>query len=634
MPPVITDLGPANDLMYCLMSGIQVGDTLYIGSRNLAPAQVLAYHAPTRRVVGRRLLGPGKFVQALAADGHRALYAGIVSAHETGPGEHPNLYRWDLTDPTPRPDIPGVATIPGLDVRALAVAPDGVVYAVGKQPEPGLWEYRPDTGAVRLVAVPDPATTQARGVAATDTHVYYGSGSNLLGGAGASRAGLYAVDRESGAVTDILPPALAADPAVKTVAVIGDHLFVGTQGSPHGHVAVLRLDDPADHRVLTVDAGSAGSFLAGPDGVYLDAGRILRYADGTLTPVADLGDGERWGIGALGRGGRWGLGYSRGELLAVSAYGAVDHHDLATGVTVHRDLVEAGAPAEPQLGMSLAAGDGRVYVGGNGGVVEHDLTTGTRRRLLVPGEAKSMRVVDGTLHLSVYNGQGIWRHRPGGVPERAVALPAGQNRPQGSAWDATTGTLLVATQNDTSGGGALSLYRPGDGTLTAHVDPFDPYQMVRAVAAADGVAYLGGWNRYPVGPRGELLALDIATGERRWRTDPALGSGISTLATHRGRLYGITMAGTLFVVSTSDGELLHSAPLGALVVGMARLLVTHGTVYGGSSAALFRVDPDTYAVSTVVGDLDGQWYSGATLAADESGALYTLRGRHLLRVVP
>lgn len=623
----VRDLGPANDLIFCLMSGVQVGELMYIGSRNLAPTQVIAYHIPSRRVVDRRVLGPGKFVQALAADGERALYAGIVSAHETGPGDNPNLYRWDLTDPTDRPDVPGVATIPGLDVRSLAVAPDGVVYAVGKQRRPSLWEYRPDTGEVRLLAVPDPDTTQARGVAATETTVYYGSGSNLLGGAGASRAGLFAVDRATGAVTDILPPALADDPAVKQLAVIGDRLFVGTQGNPHGHLAVLGLTDPADAQVLAAPGGSVGGFLAGPDGVYLNSGTVLRYADGRLSTVVDTEDGECWGMG-----GRWGLGYSDGEILTVSAYGAVGHHELRTGRTEYRDLVDAGAPAEPQLGMSLAVGDGVAYVGDNGGIAAHDLASGRTERLLVPGEAKSMLIVEGTLHLAVYNAQGIWSYRPGGAPVPVAALPPEQNRPQGTAWDPVNRALLVATQNDTGGGGALSVYRPDDGSLAVHRNPFDAYQMVRGVATAGGVAYLGGWNRYRTGPAGELLALDVATGTPLWRSDPGLSAGFSSLAVLAGRIYAVTMDGTLLLADAADGTVLATRPIPAVAPAMTRLRAVDGRLYGGSAAALFRIDPDSGAVTVILDGLDGQWYSGATFAADESGTLYTLRGRTLVAV--
>ncbi|MCZ0982478.1 hypothetical protein O1L60_36060 [Streptomyces diastatochromogenes] len=125
----VTDLGPAIE-QFALMSGILVGDTVYIGSRNLTPTRLIAFHLPTRRVVARTDLGTGHSVQALAADAAGGyLYAGILTKADEG---GPNLFRWDLRTPD-RPAVP-VGRTEDRDVRELAVAPDGTVYAVGGVP--------------------------------------------------------------------------------------------------------------------------------------------------------------------------------------------------------------------------------------------------------------------------------------------------------------------------------------------------------------------------------------------------------------------------------------------------------------------------------------------------------------------
>src|SRR3954452_1201646 len=63
----VTDLGPAV-VQFALMSAIVVGDVVYIGTRNVQPCRVVAYHVPTRKVIGRADLTTGYSIQALAAD--------------------------------------------------------------------------------------------------------------------------------------------------------------------------------------------------------------------------------------------------------------------------------------------------------------------------------------------------------------------------------------------------------------------------------------------------------------------------------------------------------------------------------------------------------------------------------------
>lgn len=183
----MTDLGPGL-VQFSLMSGLLVGDTVYIGSRNMQPAGVIGFHLPSHKVVSSTALdaGPEPSVQALAADPTgRYLYIGVLVKADRG---GPNLYRWDLK--TPGTPAVAIGRTEDRDIRDLTVAPDGTVYAVGGVPgkAPSLWEYDPATGAVTGRGVPDPKATLARAVAASDTTVFFGAGSVLAGGGGASKA--------------------------------------------------------------------------------------------------------------------------------------------------------------------------------------------------------------------------------------------------------------------------------------------------------------------------------------------------------------------------------------------------------------------------------------------------------------
>ncbi|MFJ2781417.1 hypothetical protein [Kitasatospora sp. NPDC087315] len=631
--PRVTGLGPGN-ADFPLMSATLLGETLWIGSRNLAPAKVVGYHLPTGRVTATAVLPTGNFVQGSAGHGG-ALYLGVTDAPQAV-----NLYRFDPADG----GVHALANVPGADVRDVAVAPDGVVYATGRQKGraagPGLYAYDPATGVVTEVASPAPGATQGRAVEATATHAYLGVGSNLAGGGGATLATLYAVDRVSGRAVDITPPDLVNDTIVRQIAVLGDDLLaVSTEGKP-AHVAFL---DPVTHAVLRSFAvpgtKSITNFQRLGDTVWFtstERGIVWRYrlGAGTLEQLATpVPDGNSWGLGRIGD-----------TLVGVTEGGTAWTLATGTGAVTTRDLVEAGAPAEAQLGMSVAAHNGRVYVGGNGSVALHDLDAGTVHKLPVPGEAKDTVILDDeTLYLGVYSSQGIWRYRPGSdeVPVQEAALPQEQNRPQVIRWDEENRLLLLGVQADTTGGGSFVTYRPGSGRPTVHVDPLGAEQLVRAVAAGRGQAFLGGDNARTTGPRGDLAAWDPVAGRELWWTGTDFGSGISSLVVHGPTLYGITVNGQAFAAdlrTARRGRDGWTAPvigaradLRAITSANPRLLVAAGRLYGISERTLFRLDPATLA-ATVLVQVDAEWYSGARVAVDDRGLLYTLRGRELIAV--
>lgn len=237
----VTDLGPGL-VQFSLMSGLLVGDTVYVGSRNLDPACVVGFDRSTRKVVAHTPIDaePEPSIQALAADpAGRYLYVGLLLKADQG---GPNLFRWDLTTPD-RPAV-AVGRTEDRDIRDLAVAPDGTVYAVGGLPgkAPALWEYDPATGAVTNLGVPDPNATLARAVAASRDAVFFGAGSILAGGGGASRASLFAYDRAARTFASIVPKEMEQDPSMRELAVMGDQLVASTSGAVEpGKIAVMEL---------------------------------------------------------------------------------------------------------------------------------------------------------------------------------------------------------------------------------------------------------------------------------------------------------------------------------------------------------------------------------------------------------
>ncbi|MFF5786122.1 PQQ-binding-like beta-propeller repeat protein [Streptomyces sp. NPDC012693] len=623
----VTDLGPGIE-QFALMSALQVGDTVYIGSRNLEPTRVIAFHLPTRRVVSQTVLGTGHSIQALAADATgRYLYAGILTKGDEG---RPNLFRWDLT--TPEKPAVCIGRTEDRDIRELAVAPDGTVYAVGGVPgkAPALWMYDPGTGKVTKLGIPDPKATLARAVAATDTTVFFGAGSTLAGGDGASKASLYAYDRAAGTFTNVTPPEMEADPSLRELLVVGDRLVVSTAGSVEpAKLAVMDLADLSSYTVTPTTGKVVKNLTAHGDTIYFatEAGLgAYATATGAITPVPFDGD-----LGEI-----WGLDHADGTLTVVSGYGFVGEIDTATGRSVVTDLGAAGAPVVPQTTMGIAADHRYVYVGGNNGIARHDLRTGTVVNLRAPGEAKDAEVLDGVLYTGQYSSQGMWTYDPttDEQPRQLAAFPSEQNRPLDVCYDAVNRLLLVGAQSDTEGGGSLWTCAPGTGRKAAYIDPVDPNQLVRAVATRDGVAYLGGDNPTTQGPRGTIVAFDPVAGRELWRIDlPAtLTTGTAALAVRGRHLYGLTRKGGFFVVDLTVRRVIHTADHRALCPGFAAMVTTRGVVYAVSDTTLFRFDPKTFAVTTVVPEINGAWYSGPHVNADNRGRLYTMRGRNLVRI--
>ncbi|MGN7861729.1 hypothetical protein ACTJI8_14205 [Microbacterium sp. 22303] len=622
----ITEIGPGI-VQYSLMSGVTAGGVTYIGSRNLEPAGIIALDHATGKVAHSTTLGTGYSIQALALDEHRGiLYAGVLQK-STGP--QPNLYRWSLS----ALDAPAeaIGRIGDRDVRDLAVAPDGTLFAVGggSAGAPALWQFDPASGTVTNLGVPAPTATLARAVAATDAFVYFGAGSSLGGGGSASRAALYAYDRAQRTFSDITPAAMIGDPSMRDLAISGDRLLASTAGAADPtKLATISL---ADHSVTALVASigkTAKCFTTIGDQVY------CANETGVIAWTPSTGALSQLDLGSLDLGEIWGLDAQGDDLVAVSGYGFVAEIAASGALVAATDLGEAGAPASAQTCMGIAVGAGFAYVGGNGGVARHDLSAGTVENLRIPGESKDGDVVDGVLYVGQYSGQGIWSYDPRtGAPIHRVATgPSAQNRPLDTDWDATHGLLLVAAQDDTEGGGSIWTYNLATGASTVDVNPIDAVQLVRAVATVDGVAYLGGDNAQKTGPRGTIVAWDPMARAELWRLETGAANGIAALETKGRYLFALTIKGALFVIDRPTRTIVHTSDQSAICPGFAALKEARGAVYGVSDTTLFRIDPRTFAVTVVVADINGGWYSGPHLNVDEDGVIYTLRGRTLVSV--
>lgn len=601
------DLGPGA-VDFPIIGGALVGGKALAGSRNLTPAKVAVFDVATSSVTAEVAIpvGTNLFVQAIAPAGDHEAYIGTLGARN-----NTNLYHYDIATDT----LTGVAAL-DMHMRGVTVAPDGMVFAVGEPSR--VYAYDPASGAVSQLPTPDPAAQTSYSVVATDSTVFVGTGNFT---AGNSTPRLTAIDRATGEMRSLLPPELSDATIVFSMRIAGNTLLIGTYGAESAGFAAIDLADYSryDVHVLPglkiVDAigvlGTSAYFTT------RYSGNLWRYdlTTGDLTETTGPQAGfPHWSVSGLD-----------GRLIGVSV-NSVWTHDPATGQSDVHNLVAAGATGQPQQMQSMAARDGKVMVAANWNVGVRDIASGKLDTFNVPGEAKDMVFVGDSLYLAMYTIAEIWRYDlRTEAPVRVAKLPPEQNRPTAIAYDGKLDAVLVATGSDFTGGGALAVLDRASGNVMTYEDPFGPGERIVAVAALDGTAVIAG-------ARGNLAGVDPMTGAELWRLDRFLADRIpgGGLAAHRGSIYGITVGGRIFAMST-DGVIREEAPRG--VQASARLFATgRDGLYGATSSQLFAIDPQTCAARVLIDDLGTQGFNGPDVTIDERDRVYVMKGFNALQV--
>jgi len=606
--PVAQDiLGPAS-LAFPLAGAALTGGRLYVASRNVIPAALAVYDVAARTVVETVTVPTGSGAWGVTDSGLELVYIGQFGARQ-----RPNIYRYRTTDGA----LAVAAAIDADYVWDLASAPDGIVYGV-TAPDM-VFQYHPERDRTDIVGIIDRARRESvRSIAATGPRL-------VVGGAAAGKSMLLDVVRATRARRSILPPALADHGTVYSVDTDDRLVAAGTTGPglTRAGLAVVDLANPAATRtaVLEREAVVDTVRIAG-DAVYCTARR-----SGSLYRYDRAGDSlQRLATPIPGAETR-GLFADAGRLVGASAAGVVFTATLDGADVDVVDLLETGLEGRPELVQSLAAGNGRVYAGGNFGCQRHDLDPPSTSRFFVPGEPKDLELIDDILYLALYPGGEVWEYDTlKGTAYRKVVLPPEQNRPATiTALPDGTG-LLVGTASDRLGGGALHVYEFVGARLDTYTNPLSGGQSVAGVAAADGFAYLGG-----TGATGALAAFDLGARRVAWRIDaPAPDGGTLLGLVVRGRrLYGFTTRGWFLAVDLDTRAVIHRARASA---AGGRLVSAGESLYGASSEQLVRFDPYSLAHEVVVDGLGARLWGYASLAADSTGAVYVIKGTDLLRV--
>ncbi|QOR70333.1 PQQ-like beta-propeller repeat protein [Ruania alkalisoli] len=620
--PEVRDLGVGVQGLV-LFSGMAHDGMFYVGTRNRSPLQVLGYDTSEGRVTDAVDVGSTGMVKSMVErDG--VMFTGNAVPNLLSAGEA-SIFRWDMTDPGAKPEP---LARPGLNRNiVLAVAPDGMLYATGRPAR--LYEIDPTTGATESLGLIGSNGTMARAVAATETLVFV-----------ASEDGLFQVNRTTREVSLVpLPPEI--DPGtVGWLGVLGGELYLRGLGG----MAVLSLDDFSTVALGPSVVNTRSQFMAVEDDVYVAGHDLYRYSrvSNSVEKVAELSPHNF----------AWGLGHAAGVIYAGMDDGTVVSYDVANGHAERRSLLDVGAQSDPVLGMSIAAGNGRVYVGGTQVVAAHEAEVGNVSNLAIPGEVKSMLVLEDTLFAPSYSARGMWTHVPGESPIQEFGFPSTPgrpyryNRPWDVAWDGVHERVLVTLEAD-NGGGALIVYAPDSGEWEERLDPFGDEESLRSLAVgSDGMAYVASVHgvRQAGGSEpnqpGHLAAWNPLSPEPDWVVQPDLSGGlIQSMVAGDGVLYGLAyepVSGvrSFFAFDTSAREVLHQqdAPHGQGSAGPQKLLLANGTMYHVTQEAMYRVSLANYEWTPLVENLGDSWYGRPDLAVDEDGILYTLRDRRLISV--
>jgi hypothetical protein len=584
------------------------GERAFLVSRGLAPATLGVYDIDARRVVDNIELpaGDGGWGATIAgSDVYVGTYGSTADMHRVNPETG---------------QVRQVARLDGdTFVWDLATAPDGAVIG-GSSPSGRVFAYDPATDALRDYGRAHEGEMYVRSVAADESTIFAGTGTH---------AHLVAVDRQTGAKTDILPPELAGESWVYDLTVTDDYVVAGTE--PNGMLAVIDRNDPSSYSVVDTGTRTVDQVTVADGAVWFSTrtdGALHRYDLGSreVRTVATPSPNEETRLVAV-RG---------GQVFGVSGSGGSWYVDASSGASELIDLQDAGLRAGPEGVQSLAAQDGRVFVGGHWALTVHDTDRGTSQRYRLSGEPKAMTTVGSRLYFAEYPGATLSAWSPRGGYKRLAQLAELQNRPRDVHYDPRSKLLLVASMAEYGFlDGALTLYDTRTGQTAGYRGIVDD-QTINAVATHGTTAYVATQTSAsgidPTTTEAKIAAFDLRTRRVAWETVPLLGvRTIRHLAYFDGLLYG-TAGDRVFAFDPATRRVVRSA---AVPGAGGEIKAWHGSLFAVTPDRIMKLEPRTLT-STVVADcLGAQWFNEPNLAIDAArDVAYTVAGRRVARAFP
>lgn len=602
-----TNLGTAVAGLY-INQMVVIGDTTYTISMRQDPPRFTGFDLSSGEVVVDAPLptGAGSW-QTTTVDGD--VYFIVYGTDDT----QDNLYRFD----TASSELTGLGRLPTSSYDLSSDA-DGTLYAAAE--ETGVvYTYETSTGERGQITYDDEGPNYSKSVAVTSDTLFVGT-SGLYTDSPGHPADLFAIDRDTGAQSQLLPDTQGWEVADVYPVEASEQLVVAAAGSPAR--LLVASHDGADTTTVILDDESYidAAEVVGDETVYFTGkarGTLYRYDVGS-DQVTELAT-------PIPRAPTRNLYLRGGTLIGVSQANTVWTYDLNTGELARFDLLAAGATGSPGEVFSLAATGGAAYAGGSNAVQVRDTDSGAVDRFILPGEPKDLASVDGAVYAAMYPYGELWRYEAGDGPRPVADWDDDFNRPITIHRDRDEQRFLISTRNDLDQTGAVIVFDEIADTTTAQQPLGD--ELVLSMAGLRDTTFLGGGS-------GTLAAWNPDSGgsEPRWEMTPVPdGGGITGLASFGGHVYGLTADGTFFAVEVASQTVEHTEQVLSGETG--EVAFNEGFVYAVGKDQLLRVDPDNgYAVESIATDLGAQAFNIIPMTTGNDCAVYAPDGGELLQV--
>jgi len=624
LEPILINLGPAVTQISTL-NGYLADSEHYIFSRNTTPGELLAYDVDKNEITLQVsfTIGEDRSNSALSMIHiDDELYIGIRFEQRRLSLVRVNRKTGEFRE--------AVNLHPANDASAMVLSPDERIFlGTSHQYNARVYEYNPITGDGRWIGSFQTQGRQGvRAIAASEDHVFVG--------VGLEAPDLWQYDRQTGTKLSIFPDELRSiwlD--VNAVALHENWIAAGGRGPVSEPIVVLiNREDPSIFHLVNHDWELVQSMTIGGDVVYFGSGEgVWQY---------DINSDELERISDL-RCNR-GLFYRDGVLHGTDGRRNIGWHNLETGELTVIDLgKDAGAREWSEPGQSMLYSDGTVYVGGHHVIGKHDIKGGTFSTMTISGEAKHMISVPtkqqsqrNHIYWGGYGSGNLYRFDPDLSQIDIVAsAPEENNRPRAVAYDSIHGLVMMGTQSDRLGAGALTIYNIENNSTSIIDRPFSNHS-VSAVTSLDGIAYIGSAQGRvdPGGVDARLAAWNPVSKEKLWEIEPVANNRrIRTLINYEKLIMGMTVEGFFFVVNSENGHLIHSERI-FHESEPGRLEVKGDIIIAVSNNKIRRINPMTYNHELIIADLQSQWFHWPSAAIDDKGNIYALKHLDLIKIVP
>jgi hypothetical protein len=518
-------------------------------------------------------------------------------------------------------NVEKIAEIGSSNPWGISVAPDGTLYAGGKQAN--VYEVDPDTGEVEGLGRMAETEKYAYDVFATEESVYVGVGNT-------DNSGLYEIDRASGTVERRLVEGISdfirkIDHNERYLLCHGnsDRTFVVDRRSKSADsFDRYHAVEPLPGEAAIADGTSSMVYYPAWQEEMAENWRSDHLATEYDTPGLysyDVETREHARVGELPEAvATYGLNYRSGT-ISDGVYAAVQNDagnlltaDVQTGDGQVVDLEAAGMTPTPATNQAIGEFRGQPVTSRNAGFFLYDVEEGTVQEVEISGEAKQLVTVDDTLYIGVYTGAEFWKYD--GSEAVKLGQAAGQTRPQAMVHNEATDTIVMGTQPGYSKetGGAISILDRATEEVTTHKNVIEN-QSISALASDGSTVYAGSNTRRgsgtdPVAEEAVLAAFDVETGTKEWETSLELGHRrIVELANHGGTLYGITNSSWkkqqyfVFDPGSRTKEAVTTVETGYVnfelhddrFYGVVGSTAPPNDVYAGGSGGVVAVDPSS-----------------------------------------